>query len=149
MLVWGHMLDGNPFNYWYTIAWAIINLDSNISNEVINGSNNVLAPLYYNQPGITRLQNRGAQTLRSGVSYGLVLGQVIVVSLAQTDFVAAVAAGTYAGNAVINAIPFTSYSSANPSDYSIGKYGGLSAAITPARGFEQIIFNLNVSNFVS
>jgi len=149
MLVWGHMLDGNPFNYWYTIAWAIINLDANIANEVINGSNNVLAPLYYNQQGITRLENRGAQTLRSGVSYGLILGQVIVVSMAQADFVAAINAGTYAGNAVINAIPFASYNSANPSDYSIGKYAGLSAALTPARGFEQIIFNLNVTNFVS
>jgi len=149
MLVWGHMLDGNPFNYWYTIAWSIINLDLNISNEVINGSNNVLAPLYYNQQGINRLQNRGAQTLRNGVSYGLVLGQVIVVSLPQADFVTAINAGTYAGNAVINAIPFNSYNSANPSDYSIGKYAGLSAAITPARGFEQIIFNLNVTNFVA
>jgi hypothetical protein len=27
MLVAGHMLDGNPFNYWYSVAWCAINLE--------------------------------------------------------------------------------------------------------------------------
>lgn len=149
LLKWGHMLDGNPFNYWYTVAWAIVNLDLDLSNEVINGSNNAIAPLYYNQFGIDRVQNRGAKTLRNGASYGLILGQIIVTKLAAADFAANVANGLYAGNAVINAEPFTVYNSENPSDYSIGKYAGLSAAITPARGFEQIVMNIQVTNFVA
>ena len=149
MLVWGHMQDGNPFNYWYTVAWSLINLDLDISNEVINGSNNTINPLYYNQAGINRLQNRAAKTLRNGVSYGLILGQVIVTQLDPTTFAANVANGLYAGNAVINAVPFSTYTAANPSDYSLGKYAGLQAAITPLRGFEQIVFNLNVTQFVA
>ena len=101
MIVWGNTMDGKQFNYWYTVAWAIINIDLNIANEVINGSNNGLAPLYYNQFGITRLQNRAAKVLRNGVSYGLVLGNVILTQLDPIQFGINVANGVYAGNALI------------------------------------------------
>lgn len=49
---------------------------------------------------------------------------------------------------MINAVPFANYTSLNPSDYADGKYSGLSAVVTPKRGFESITFNLNVTNFV-
>lgn len=149
LIKWGHVLGGNPFNYWYTADWAKITLELDLANEIINGSNNSIAPLYYNQNGIDRLQNRAAQTLRNGVSYGLVLGSVIMVELDPTVFAAQVANGDYNGNAVINAVPFPTYTTNNPSDYAIGKYSGLQAAITPARGFEAIIFSLNIANFAS
>lgn len=148
MLVAGHMLDGNPFNYWYSVAWCAINLELDLANEIINGSNTTVNPLYYEQRGIDRLQNRALKTLRNGISYGLILGQVINTKLIQTDFNAEYEKGTYAGNAVINAVPFSSYTSLNPSDYQDGKYNGLSAVMTPRRGFESITFNLNVTNFV-
>lgn len=148
MLVAGHMLDGNPFNYWYSVAWAAINLELDLANEVINGSNTNINPLYYEQVGIDRLQNRALKTLRNGISYGLILGQVVGTKLTQTDFNAEYEKGTYAGNAVINAVPFSSYTSLNPSDYQDGKYNGLSAVMTPRRGFESITFNVNVTNFV-
>lgn len=148
MLVAGHMLDGNPFNYWYAVAWAAINLELDLANEVINGSNTTTNPLYYDQNGIDRLQNRALKTLRNGISYGLILGRVIGTKLIQSDFNTEYEKGSYAGNAVINAVPFANYSSLNPSDYQEGKYNGLSAVITPRRGFESITFNLNVTNFV-
>ena len=148
MLVAGHMLDGNPFNYWYAVAWAAINLELDLANEVINGSNTTINPLYYDQNGIDRLQNRALKTLRNGISYGLILGRVIGAKLIQSAFNTEYEKGSYAGNAVINAVPFANYSSLNPSDYQDGKYNGLSAVITPRRGFESITFNLNVTNFV-
>lgn len=148
MLVAGHMLDGNPFNYWYSVAWCAINLELDLANEVINGSNTTTNPLYYEPRGIDRLQNRALKTLRSGISYGLILGQVIDTRLTQDAFNEAYEKGTYAGSAVINAVPFASYTSLNQSDYADGKYNGLSAVITPKRGFESITFNLNVTNFV-
>ncbi|MGE4692046.1 hypothetical protein AB8991_20925 [Yersinia enterocolitica] len=148
MLVAGHMLDSNPFNYWYSVAWTAINLELDLANEVINGSNTSTNPLYYEQVGIDRLQNRALKTLRNGISYGLILGRVIGAKLIQTDFNAEYEKGTYAGNAVINAVPFSNYTSLNPSDYQDGKYSGLSAVMTPRRGFESITFNLNVTNFV-
>lgn len=148
MLVAGHMLDGNPFNYWYAVAWCAINLELDLDNEIINGSNTNTNPLYYEQRGIDRLQNRALKTLRNGISYGLILGQVVGTKLIQTDFNTEYENGTYAGNAVINAVPFSNYTSLNPSDYQDGKYNGLSAVMTPRRGFESITFNLNVTNFV-
>ncbi|QIX97457.1 hypothetical protein [Cedecea sp. FDAARGOS_727] len=147
MLVAGHMLDGNPFNYWYSVAWCAINLELDLANEVINGSNTTVNPLYFEQRGINRLQNRALKTLRSGISYGLILGQVVDTRLTQEVFNEEYEKGTYAGSAVINAVPFASYTGLNPSDYADGKYNGLSAVITPKRGFESITFNLNVTNF--
>lgn len=148
MLVAGHMLDGNPFNYWYAVAWTAINLELDLANEVINGSNTTVNPLYYEQNGIDRLQRRALKTMRNGVSYGLILGRVIGTGLTQQDFNTEYEKGTYAGNAVINAVPFANYTSLNPSDYADGKYNGLSAVMTPRRGFESITFNVNVTNFV-
>ncbi|PVP97326.1 hypothetical protein C4707_25925, partial [Salmonella enterica subsp. enterica serovar Newport] len=103
---------------------------------------------YYDQQGIGRLQRRALKTLRSGISYGLILGQVIDTQLTQESFNAEYEKGSYAGNAVINAVPFADYTSLNQSDYADGKYNGLSAVVTPRRGFESITFNLNVTNFV-
>lgn len=148
MLVAGHMLDGNPFNYWYSVAWTAINLELDLANEIINGSNTTVNPLYYEQNGIDRLQRRALKTLRNGISYGLILGRVIGTGLTQQDFNSEYEKGTYAGNAVINAVPFANYTSLNPSDYAAGKYAGLSAVMTPRRGFESITFNVNVTNFV-
>jgi len=148
MLVAGHMLDGNPFNYWYSVAWCAINLELDIANEIINGSNTTTNPLYYDQDGIDRLQKRGLKTFRSGISYGLILGQVISTKLDQTTFNENFNEGDYSGNAVINAVPFSNYTSLNESAYADGEYGGLSAVMTPKRGFESITFNLNVTNFV-
>ncbi|HHJ4165364.1 TPA: hypothetical protein ACQJJV_004996 [Raoultella ornithinolytica] len=143
----GRMLDGNPFNYWYSVAWTAINLELDLANEIINGSNTTVNPLYFEQKGIDRLQRRSLKTLRNGISYGLILGRVIDTQLTQQDFNTEYDKGTYAGNAVINAVPFSNYTSLNPSDYAEGKYNGLSAVMTPRRGFESITFNVNVTNF--
>lgn len=145
----GHLMDGNPFNYWYSIDWVQLNLDLNIANEVINGSNNKLAPLYYDQPGINRLQRRAAQTMAQAITNGLAVGTVVQVALPAAQFVANFENDLYVGWLVVNAEPFTVYTAENPSDYSIGKYGGMAAVFTPSRGFEQIIFNLNATNFIS
>lgn len=116
--------DGNPFNYWYAADWGSINLNLNVSNAVINGSNNPTNPLYYNQAGINALQKVAQAVMNSGVSFGLFLGPVYV-----------------------SAVPFNTYIAASPSDYADGRYAGLSCTATPQRGFGQIIFNLVINNF--
>ena len=126
MILWGTMLDGNPFNYWYSVDWNQINLDLDLAKAVINGSNNPVNPLYYNQPGINTLQKVAQGTMNRGITFGLNLGPITV-----------------------NAVPFVTYVADNPSDYPNGIYNGLSATVTPSRGFESITFNLVVSSFVS
>jgi hypothetical protein len=149
ILVWGNMPDGNPWNYWYSADWSQINLDLNISNTIINGSNTTINPLYYNQDGINRLQQSAVSTMQQAISYGLALGQLVQTELDPDTFAANLSAGLYAGQVVVNAVPFAIWNKANPSTYSEGIYGGMAAVYTPARGFEQILFNLNISNLAA
>lgn len=124
ILLWGTTMDGKPYNYWYSVDWVQINVALDLANEIINGSNNPQAPLYYDQDGINRLQARAQGTMSRGVTYGLVLPPVTVT-----------------------AIPFTAYVAENPSDYPIGVYNGLATVYTAARGFESITFNIQVTDF--
>lgn len=122
ILILGVTSDGNDMSYWYSVDWVQINVDMMLANTVINGSNNPINPLYYNQDGIDRLQMVAQGVFNTGVSYGLVNGQTPV-----------------------NAVPFKVYVKNNPNDYGIGRYAGLSASYTPMRGFVEIIFNINVT----
>jgi hypothetical protein len=124
LVLWGVTADGHDYTYWYSVDWVQININLSLSNAIINGSNNPINPLYYNQNGINTLQKVAQGTMNSGIAFGLVLAPVTV-----------------------NAVPFVIYVADNPSDYPIGKYAGLSVSYTPARGFIQIIFNVNVSGF--
>jgi hypothetical protein len=149
ILFYGQMQDSNPFGYWYSADWMTINLNLNLSNEVINGSNNPLAPLYYDQNGINRLQNRAVQTANQAITNGLALGNVIATTLPALQFAANFEAGLYAGQLAINAEPFAVYTAENPSAYATGTYGGIAIVYTPLRGFTQILVYLNLTNLLA
>ena len=149
ILLWGTTMDGNDFTYWYSADWTAINLDLSLANAIINGSNNPINPLYYNQDGIDRLEAVAASVMSRGVTFGLVLGTPIQLDLDGPDLNAATNAGTYAGLTVVNAVPFLRYSEKNPGDYAIGQYNGISVTYVPARGFIAIRVNLVVSDFPS
>jgi hypothetical protein len=149
VLVGGTLADGNDFTWWYSIDWVQINVDLNVSNAVINGSNNPVNPLYYNQDGIDRLQAVAAQTMSNGVTYGLVLGTIVQTAFDGTTLNQQIDASAFTNQTVVNAVPFVPYSRSNPGDFKIGKYAGFSILYTPNRGFTQIIFNLVVSSFVT
>lgn len=148
ILFWGHLKDGNPFNYWYSIDWAQINIAQALANAVINGSNNTTAPLPFSQQGINILQDVATRVFNSAVTNGLAIGAVKQTSLPVAEFVQNFEANAYQDQLVVNAEPFLIYTTENPNDYAIGKYAGLTGTYLPARGFEQIIFALDVANFV-
>ena len=143
----GRTLDGNQFNYWYSIDWTQIQCDLAISNAVINGSNTSLAPLYYDQQGINTLQGAVGNVVSTGIGAGLILGALTLTELDPTTFANNVQNGVYSGQAVVNAIPFATYVTANPANYQEGLYGGLSVAFTPQVGFQQIVINLTAVTF--
>jgi hypothetical protein len=124
ILFWGTMMDGRDLTYWYSVDWMALNIDLDISNEIINGSNNPLNPLYYSQHGIDRLAARAQRTVNRGISYGLALPPCSV-----------------------SAVSFSEYVNTNPGDYKLGIYNGLSVTYTPNRGFTQITFDVNVTDF--
>lgn len=145
----GLMSDGNQWNFWYSVDWAQININLSLTNEVIIGSASNLNPLYYDQPGIDRLQLRAIQTANSGVTSGLGNGQVVGTKLPIAQFLANYNSGAYAGQIVINAEPFLAYSEENPNDYGIGKYAGLSCIWIPKLGFQNIFFNLQATTLIT
>lgn len=124
ILLWGVTKDGRDISYWYSVDWAQVNVQIDLANEIINGSNNPLAPLYYDQDGINRLQARAQLTFNRGITYGLVLPP-----------------------APVTAVPFATYVAQNPSDYPVGTYNGLACEYTPQRGFTHIVFNIVVTDF--
>ena len=148
ILFQGKMSDGNFWSFWYSTDWAQINMNQALANEVINGSATSLNPLYYNQQGINRLQTRAAQVANQGVSAGLGNGQVISTNLPIATFLANYNAGAYKGQIVINAEPFLTYTSENPSDYKIGKYSGLSCVWIPQLPFLNVLFNLQATTLI-
>lgn len=149
ILMYGHTMDGKPFNYWYSVDWMQINIAIDIANAIINGSNTTVNPLYYNQDGINRLAGVAAGTGSRGISYGLALGRVVQVGIPQVDFLVNLNRGDYAGALVLNADPFASYLTAHPTHYAIGEYDGMTMVYTPLRGFEHIIFSIVVTDFIA
>ena len=148
IILWGTTNDGRGFTYWYSADWIQINIDLAVANAVINGSNNPINPLYYNQPGLNRLQAVAAGVCDNGLKFGLVLWPSAQTQLDGPPLAAALAAGTYNQNTVVNAIPFVLYSQENPGDYAIGNYSGFSITYTPQLGFTSITFNIVISSFV-
>lgn len=148
ILLWGTTMDVRDFTYWYSIDWAQLNSDFNLTNAIINGSNDPVNPLYYSQDGINRLQDVVVNTMNSAITVGLANGRVTRVSLNALDFIAGLDAGNFAGQIVVNAVPLIPYLQANPGDYKIGEYDGLSVAYIPNRGFVHIVLSILVSDFL-
>jgi len=150
MVYEGVTLDGHDyFNWWYTIDWVQIEINLDLSNAIINGSNNPLAPLYYNQDGINYLEVVLFHTMQSAQTFGMVLGKIEMTQFDGPDLTAAIYGGTFAGKCDVNAVPFLNYTLANPGDYKIGEYDGLSTLFIPARGFIHILVNVVASDLVS
>jgi hypothetical protein len=137
------------FNWWWTIDWVQININLNLSNAVVNGSNNALAPLYYNQGGINYLETILYQTMYTAAVYGMVTGPILMTGLDTPTLQDNINQGVYAGQCNVNAVPFINYNLANPGHYKIGEYDGLSALFIPARGFIHIMVSVIASSLVS
>lgn len=144
----GKLLSGVPWNFWYSTDWVQLQSAQAIANEVINGSATSLNPLYYDQDGINRLQNRIIQVFSNGVSYGLGQGQVLATQLPIATFLANVNAGVYSNQLVCNAEPFSTYTAENPNDYAAGKYAGLAGLWVPKRGFLNVFFNIQATDLI-
>jgi hypothetical protein len=137
------------FNWWYTIDWVQIAAQQSVTNAVVNGANNPIAPLYYNQDGINTLAATLAGTMYQAATYGMVLGTITVTSLNQPGLQQAITGNAFAGMCDVNAVPFLDYTLANPGDYKIGEYDGLSVLFIPQRGFIHILVTIVASDLIS
>ena len=149
MVYCGVSRDGQDyFNWWWTIDYIQIQVNIDLSNRVINGSNNPLAPLYYDQGGIDALVSTLAQSMNNASSFGMVVGTIMMSGLTGDQLQQAIDNGTYAGQCNVNAVPFIPYAESNPSHYKIGEYDGLSTLFIPRRGFIHVLVNVVASELV-
>lgn len=145
----GTTQDGNDFAWWYSADWAVINVSLNVANAVIAGSQNKINPLVYDQFGINQLQDVAVSTVKSAISFGLATGTVTQTTLDPVTFSQNLDNGVYAGQNVVNAVPFPTYTALNPSDYGNGKYAGFTVVYIPQTGFKQIVFGVLVTNLLT
>lgn len=145
----GTMMDGNDFSFWFAADWAQIWGALVLANEVKNGANNPANPLWFDQDGINRLQDRVVKQYQAGVGYSILQGSVTRTQLDQTTFINNFNDDVYANQCVVNAIPFSNYTALNPGDYQEGRYAGLTSIVIPKRGFRAIIFALVVSSLIA
>lgn len=149
MVYTGCTLDGQDyFNWWWTLDWIQIQVNLDVSNAIINGSNNPLAPLYYDQTGIDTLHATLANSMITASNFGMVVGAVMMSQLTGDQLQQSIDNGTYSGQCNVNAVPFLPYAQSKPSDFKIGEYDGLSALFIPRRGFIHVLVNIVASELV-
>lgn len=149
ILLWGTTMDVRKFTYWYSVDWQQIQIDQALANAIINGGNNAINPLYLNQDGINRLQGTLSQVEQNAITFGLANGTLATTQLDGTTFDQNIDNGVYAGQIVINAVPFATYYTANPGDYKTVTYNGFAILFVPSQGFEQVLVNITVSDFIT
>jgi hypothetical protein len=146
---WGFTPDGNVFNWWYAVDWCAIQGDLQISNAIINNSNNKINPFYYEQNGINVLEGVLAGVFSQANKFGLVLYPPIQLGLDSADLSTGLEDNTWTGFTVVNAIPFITYVTDNPSDFPAKVYRGFSVVFTPNNPFIQVQLNYLVSGFAN
>jgi hypothetical protein len=119
----GTNMDGNQSMFWYAGDWALVQMQVQIANALINAAQPGNARIWFDQFGINTLLGVINGVCLSGTQFGLFL------------------------SAIPSATPFNTYINANPANYEAGIYGGFSVALIPKLGFGQITLNLTVSNF--
>jgi hypothetical protein len=150
MIYPGVTADGfDYFNWWFTIDWVAIHAHQDMANAIINGSNNPLAPLYYNQDGVDYLEGVLYGTMLSASTFGMVLGPLVMTRYNQPTLETNIYNGSFAASCDVNAIPFIDYVTASPDDYGTGTYKGFSVLFIPSRGFMHVYISIVATDLVS
>ncbi|MDR8054211.1 hypothetical protein [Burkholderia cenocepacia] len=124
--------SGDFFEYWYASDATAIRVHLALTNAIVNGNENAINPIKFDQRGIERLQQVAQSTIDALVAAGVLLP-----------------ANQVTGTGIVNAVDFLTYTNQNPSDYRTGVYRGLSVTVIPSRGFTHVTFNMAVTDLVN
>ena len=120
-----------------------------MTNRIINGSNNDLAPLYYDQPGVDSLHSQLAATMANCRAFGMVVGAILMTTLtgdalAGRDRWRHLHRRVQRQRGAVRALFVR-----NPGHYKIGEYDGLSTLFIPKRGFIHVLITVEASELVT
>lgn len=142
----GYTADGTPFQWWYSVDYAQLNLPSAWANAIINASNDG-APIDYDQSGVDTLQDVGKNFLNTMSAGNLIDGTITGLDIDSQEFENNFNDGDYAGENIINAVPFATYIAEEPDNYIKQLYGGFALVITPTVGIQALLVNLTATQF--
>ena len=131
----GRCKDTYPLDFWYQWDYLALNLDTSLKNLILNGANNPLYAIRYNQTGIDTIKASLLSTLNNAKSLGLI--DSFCESLNP-------ATGEMVNFDSIVCIPFAEYIATNPDDYQNEIYGGASFVVRIGRYIRQLIIQVNL-----
>ncbi|EGV1470926.1 hypothetical protein JF110_001651 [Campylobacter jejuni] len=132
VLLNGRFQDTYAIDYWYQWDLVAFYLERDLKALILNGVNNPVNIVKYDQTGIDILESRVKATLNNMINYGCL-----------TEFGASIdpASGELKGRGSITTIPFNSYIKANPDDYKNEIYNGISFYLRIGKYIRQVVLN--------
>ncbi|HDZ5024776.1 TPA: hypothetical protein RTG57_001726 [Campylobacter jejuni] len=132
VLLNGRFQDTYAIDYWYQWDLVAFYLERDLKALILNGVNNPVNIVKYDQTGIDILESRVKATLNNMINYGCL-----------TEFGASIdsASGELKGRSSITTIPFNSYIKANPDDYKNEIYNGISFYLRIGKYIRQVVLN--------
>ena len=135
VLLNGRYTDSFPIEYRYQWDLVSFEVENALQTLILNGVNNPIYIVKYNQDGIDTIRSNIKATLNRMINWGCV-----------TDFSARInsATGDMENIGDITAIDFNSYVSANPTDYENEIYAGISFYLRIGRYIRQVILSITL-----
>lgn len=135
VLLNGRYGDTYPIDFRYQWDYASFQIAADLKQIILNGVNNPIYVVKYNQDGIDILKNRVRTTLRNLISLGVVTEYA--ESLDPAD-------NTLVNIGSIQCIGFREYVDSHPEDYQNEIYGGISFYLRIGRYIRQVILNITL-----
>lgn len=135
VLLNGRYADTYPIDYRYQWDLVSFEVENSLQTLILNGVNNPIYIVKYNQDGIDTIRSNIKATLNRMINQGCV-----------TDFSATLnsATGEMENLGDITAIEFNTYVLANPQDYENEIYGGISFYLRIGRYIRQVVLSITL-----
>lgn len=132
VLLNGRYQDLVAIDYWYQWDLVAFYLERDLKTLILNGVNNPINIVKYNQDGIDILESRVKATLANMINNGCV-----------TEYAAAIdsATGEMISKGDLSVISFNDYIRANPDDYKNEIYKGISFYLRIGKYIRQVVLN--------
>lgn len=135
VLMNGRYGDTYPIDYRYQWDLTSFQVAASLKQLILNGVNNPIYVIKYNQDGIDILKSRVKSVLNQMISQGCV-----------TEYAERIesATGELVNIGEVSCIDFRSYIASNPEDYENEVYGGISFYLRIGKYIRQVIMNVTL-----
>lgn len=131
----GRQLDGTPWDYYYYFCLAKFRVQKKITQLLINGTNNPVSAISFDQDGIDTVQSNIQTELQTMV------GEKILTTFAKSYDSGT---GSFIGEGSINFPNYYEFIKTNPEDYKNERLTGLSCYLQIGRFVRQVQWDVSI-----